>query len=230
MVEALEIKIQGLTAAFRVPIAASGVLPSLPVPGYTHLLGFLSNCAGHTISPEDTNIGFEYKIIGKAMDKERIARWDFNYGKPKLNSKGPAVRDKEFHYGIDLYLYITNLKLRNDLSHPQGVICLGQSQDIIWIEDIKDVTLETRREGMIGGTLIPFDFKNQSFSNGQIFMLPEYYKYSDHGNLRKVGKISRFIATDNSGKKQKIKYPNLFHVKGDADEDRIIYLHKFNIN
>ena len=192
------------------------------------MLGFLSNCAGRTVLPEETNIGFEYKIIGKGMDKERIIRWDFNYGKPKLNPKGSAVRDKEFHYGIELYLYITNLELRDDLYHPHGVICLGQSQDIIWIEDIRDVILEERKEGMIGGTLIPFDFKNHSFSNGQIFMLPEYYEYSNSGNLRKVGKMNRFIATDNSGKQQKIKHSNLFHVKGDADEDRIIYLHKFN--
>jgi len=226
--EALEIRINGLTAGFRVPIAASGVLPSIPVPGYTHLLGFLSNCAGRTILPEETKIGFEYTILGKGMDKERIVRWNFNYGNPKLNPKGSAVRNKEFHYGIELLLYITNLNLRKCLYHPKGVICLGQSQDVVWIDDIKDVILEERREGLIGGTLIPFNFRESNFSNGQIFMLPEFYQYTNLGAIRKIGKMNRFIATTNSGKKQKIRNSNLFHIKGDLDEKRVIYIHEFD--
>ncbi len=98
--------------------------------------------------------------------------------------------------------------------HPRGLICLGQSQDLVAIENVRKVELNPVSSGKIGSTLIPFDFHNNQMMNGQILMLPEYYIYSENaGGLRKVGKIGRFIAISARNGYQKVEHENLFHIE-----------------
>ncbi len=219
--------IEGLSAAFRPPIARSGVIPSLPVPPYTTILGLISCCAGRTVRPEETNIGFEFTAQGIAKDFERTIRWEYNKGKPKQSSER-GIRTRSFHVFPRLTLYITNLSLRSIFEHPIGLTTLSQSQDLASISDIREVILEDRQEGLLGLTLLPFDFTSEFIPQGSIYQLPDYFLYSDKaGELRNPGYMRKFIATQTLSGTQWVKCANLYYVQGDSEEQHVIYVHIF---
>jgi len=138
--EAIEVTISGITAAFRVPLAATGVIPSVPVPTYPHLLGFVACCMGTYYPPAKIRFGFEFNVSGTGHDLEKIWRWDFKQGKPKRDDV-TAIRKKEFLLDPELKLYVINdlqgIDLEKVFKCPVGVPTLGQSQDVVMITDVK---------------------------------------------------------------------------------------------
>ena len=230
----LRICIRGLTASFRIPFAITGVQLSLPVPPYSAILGMISSCAGKNITEKDTQIGFEFTAESKAFDLERFIRWKYNTkrpGTPILNPDGPSVRQREFLINPTLILYLTNLQLINAFQHPKGIITLGRSQDLAWIESIDEIELIITQEGVIGGTLIPFDLCKSSGINGLLIRIPEIIEYDEKNLQRHPKNNTMFLATNTEKtKRSKIKLSNdLYTSKAFSPPQHCIYLHQWMV-
>ena len=226
----LRIQMKALTASFRIPFSYVGVQLSLPVPSYSNLLGLISCCMGRNITPKETRIGFEFSVAGKNLDLERIVRWDYNPKKPgraKLNVKGPTIRTREYLLYPILILYLTNLRFKKGFLRPNGIPTFGRSQDLAWIEDIREVEIIPTNSGFIGGTLIPFKYCQDRPIDGFLIRLPEYYDYDE--NLLRVAKNSElFIATNNEyGRLTEVNLgSNLFFINSE-EKKKCIYLHEW---
>lgn len=223
----LRVQFNGFSASFRIPFAITGVQVSLPLPSYPNILGIISCCAGRNIETDDTLIGFEFEYQSKALDMERFNRWDFNLGKPKPQSKGPAVRKREFLINPSLTLYLSNLDFSNCFRFPNGIPTLGRSQDLAWIECIDQIELKPTQSGKIGGTLIPSNKFNQKLINGFIIRLPEYMEYDEEKRLRYPKNLQTFLAT-NSLKNVSTDIEldsGLYSSKDFKESQRCIYLH-----
>lgn len=226
----LQVLIRGITASFRIPFALAGVQVSSPVPTYGNLLGFLSCCVGKNISPQDTRIGFEFTAEEKSTDLERFVRWDYNPkspGQPKLNISGPGIRKREFLINPILRIYVSNLKLKEFFMHPRGVLTLGRSQDISWIEDIQEVELEPVDHGKVGGTLIPLKYCIENPIPGLMIRIPEYMVYDEDARLRESRNNEIFIATNiQNGIRTAVKLKkNLFKLSPFNSNEDVIYMH-----
>lgn len=194
----LKITFKAFTASFRLPFAYTGVQLSIPVPAYSNMLGLISCCAGRKIEPEETKIGFEFSYKEKCKDIERFIRWDYNPkypGRAKLNTKGPAIREREFLLYPQLSIYLTNLNLMKYFKKPRGIPCLGRSQDVSWIEEVELVDLSAINEGFVKGTLIPFYLCSKDPIEGLLVRLPEYMIYNEETRLRRPKNNILFIAT-----------------------------------
>ncbi len=197
--EILKVRVEGLTASFRLPLAYSGVQTSLPVPTYSNILGFLSCCAGRNITPNETKIGFNFRAETKSIDLERFIRWDYNAdnpGNPKINTKGPGIRYREYLINPKLTLYLTNLELEECMKFPKGIITLGRSQDVACISEIKKVSVKPVKEGKIQGTLIPLEKQKEQLIQGMYVRLPEFLTYDEKNRKRVKANTKMFIATD----------------------------------
>jgi CRISPR-associated Cas5-like protein len=224
--EAIEIIAEGKTCSFRVPISGTGLIPALPVPTYSHLLGLIACCKGEYFPPKNLEIGFEFMSSGSGNDIEKLWRWDINNGNPKLN-KETAIREKQFYIDPILKLYVKNTELEPFFKNPKGVPTLGQSQDVIRIKSVKRITLEKRTSGKIGSTLIPYDSSLGLNLTGRIFKLPTNYIYSDTpGELRKPNNIISFIATSTKTGRQELKFDNLYHPDSFENNEDVIYFHR----
>jgi len=228
--EAIEVTISGITAAFRVPLAATGVIPSVPVPTYPHLLGFVACCMGTYYPPAKIRFGFEFNVSGTGHDLEKIWRWDFKQGKPKRDDV-TAIRKKEFLLDPELKLYVINdlqgIDLEKVFKCPVGVPTLGQSQDVVMITDVKKIKMVKKESGAIGATLLPFDYTMNPMPLGRIFTLPTSYEYpKQKGGLRVPKNIRSFIATSNKNGRQTVKLHNLYQPKNisENEKDMVIYI------
>ncbi len=214
------------------PFAITGVQLSLPVPSYSVILGMISSCMGKNITVKDTQIGFEFTAESKALDLERFIRWDYNAkrpGIPILNSAGPGVRQREFLINPALTLFLTNLQLKDAFQHPKGIITLGRSQDLAWIESIDEIELIKTQEGDIGGTLIPFELCKNSGINGLLIRISETIEY-DEINLQRHPKNNILFLSTNTEttKRSKIKLTNdLYTSKAFSPPQHCIYLHQW---
>lgn len=196
--KALQVRARGFTASFRLPFAIAGVQVTCPVPTYGTLLGLISCCAGRQVTPADTRIGFEFTSSCKAQDLERIVRWDYNTkapGMPKLNDKGPGIRQREFLVDPTITLLLSNLELEAAFLHPKGIPSLGRSQDLIRIESVDVIDLVPVKEGLIGGTLLPLRAFKDAGIPGLLFRVPEFMEYDAGIRLREPRNNDVFIAT-----------------------------------
>ena len=122
----------------------------------------------------------------------------------------------------DLHLYLENLELRQFFEKPRNIPTLGRSQDICWIESIKEVLCEPKEKGSVRGTLVPFPTNG---ATGLILLLPDWFDNRVTGYTRSIGKLGRYQAVKYDSPTERIKLRNLFAVKG---QDFCIYLHDFN--
>ncbi|MDN3511929.1 MAG: type I-B CRISPR-associated protein Cas5b [Candidatus Jettenia sp.] len=221
----LHIHIKGWTATFRLPLLYSGTGLTSPVPPYSTLIGMIGCIAAKDFSPNDIGkLGYVFKSDSKAVDLETTKRLSMNE-KGELGPnirKGDGIAKREFHIKPDLHLYLENLLLRSFFENPQNIPTLGRSQDLCWIESIKEVSCELKEEGSVRGTLVPFPTHGAS---GLILLLPDWFDNVKNGYTRSIVKLRRYQAVKYNSPTGKIKLKNLFAVDG---QDSHVYLHDFN--
>lgn len=226
----LHLKIRGLTASFRHPVSISGFQITLQTPLYPTLLGLLSCCAGRQVLPEETKIGFNFHHKGIGKDLERIQRWSLTNNKAKVNSKGPAIRTREFLLAPSLDLYLSNLNFHKIMESPQGIPVLGRSQDIAWIDKIEEINVSPIKNGKVAGTLIPLTKLKSKTPNGFLMRLPEIMSYSQRARMRKVEKSTIFLMTQSEGNQVtpiEMEKDLFIHSNSTTDQNHSIYLHSF---
>jgi hypothetical protein len=152
------------------------------------LLGAL---AGREISHNETRIGFVFQSSGITIDRESLKRLKIdNAGRLGIQPK-PNNRMNQFHVCPRLDLYLDNTDFRQFFDEPRNPPCLGRSQDVAWIERVREIEAASVQQGEIRGTLVPFP---QSGASGQILVLPDYFNNSRNGYTRTIGKLKRYLA------------------------------------
>jgi CRISPR-associated protein Cas5t len=145
---------KGYSAFFRNTALITGNQLTLPCPTYANLLGLLSACAGKTVCPTDTRIGFEFNHASEDEDLERTDRLALTEERLSKHRKGKGVLRRQVHFRPTLDLYLNNLALAEAFRNPIGTPCLGRSQDLCWITKVEPVTLTPVASGRIGATMI----------------------------------------------------------------------------
>lgn len=212
----LHIKIVGWTATFRLPLLYSGTGLTSPVPPYSTLLGFIGNLAEREIKPDETRIGYIFQSSGLAIDMETTQRLKL-VGK-NLRPQEKGIVKRQFHLNPILDLYFDNLDFKSIFEQPKNTPSLGRSQDLVWIEKVEEIEVESIEKGKVGGTLIPFP---QSEASGQILNLPDYFINDERGYTRRIGKSSKFVAIKYESPST-IKRGSLFTIE---NSETAVYLH-----
>jgi CRISPR-associated protein Cas5t len=169
-------------------------------------------------------IGYIFQSESKAIDLETTKRLSMNE-KGELGSntrKGDGIARREFHVNPDLHLYLENFELRQFFEEPKNIPTLGRSQDVCWIESIKEIYCEPREKGSVRGTLVPFPTNG---ATGLILLLPDWFENTVNGYTRSIARLGRYQAVNYDSPTGEIRLKNLFAVEG---QDSCIYLHDFN--
>lgn len=181
-------------------------------------------CAGRVVTPKDTRLGFEFKSSGLDREIERTNRLQFKGGKLEPHKEGQSIMYRQVHFEPILDLFVTNLELKSAFESPASTPCLGRSQDIAWIEYVREVELLPVEEGDVGATLLPRPYPIR----GLILRLPEWMENSRTGYVRKSGPFGFYmsgIPTDQ--KRLHVKGPRLFHSSDSLSSDDAVYIHEW---
>ncbi len=249
-IPALHVRLEGITASFRPPLAISGTQISTPVPSYSNLLGIISACAGRIVKPDETRIGFEFHCQSHDIEIERKDRLALKGGKLGPISKTNAPKDYRLHVktssesfsgfleeirqGVGyrqvywypkMDLYVTNLELKKAFEKPAATPCFGRSQDIAWIKFVEPIGLHPVSKGAIGPTLIPMP---QLGVPGLVMRLPEWMENTRMGYTREPGPFGIYQAMiPTTDFFCVIERKNLYHPSDAERNDYVIYLHEW---
>jgi CRISPR-associated protein Cas5t len=222
--KALHVRFSGFSASFRHPLTLTGTQVSTPVPPFSTLLGLLGACAGRVITPQDTQIGFEFRATGTDMEVERTNRFQFKNGMLQPHREGHSIMYRQVHFNPVLDLYVTNLSLKNAFESPVSTPYLGRSQDIAWVDVLHEIDLELVDEGEIGATLLPRPYP----ISGLILRLPEWMENNRAGFVRRSGPFGFYMAgvpTDTN--RAHVKGPRLFHPSDSSAPTDVVYVHEW---
>jgi len=241
---ALHVRLEGLTASFRHPLVITGTQISTPMPAYSNLLGMMSACAGRTVRPEETRVGFEFHCESHDLELERKDRWELKGGRLQRVTKKKVPRSiriysghraEEVPQGIGLRqvywqpkldLYVTNLNFKEFFERPAATPCFGRSQDIAWIKWVRETELYPVPKGSLGPTLIPYP---QQGVPGFVVRLPEWFENRSMGLTRRAGPFGHYQAMLPTVGKLRfaVERGDLFHPSDAAAEEHVIYLHRW---
>src|SRR6185437_14871310 len=156
--QALHIRIEGLSAAYPYPFLKSGTQLTMPMPPFSTILGNLSACAGRAVQPGETRIGVEFRSRsdGKGLDLERTRRLRMDKKKRLHTNPEQGLAVREFHVKPRLDLYLTALDMKRHFEFPEAAPCLGRSQDLGWICFAREIELQPVDKGWLRDTLVPF--------------------------------------------------------------------------
>lgn len=219
----LEIKFSGWTATPRMPFILSGNAVCMHTPSYSLLLGLIGCCLGRNIEAGEVKVGFKYSFENIAQDLETRQRLEFDGKKVKAHSKGSDAYNREFHINPLLTIWIDRLDWRLFFENPIGTPSLGRSQDILKIESVLEVEIESVNKGNISGCMLPFSSDLQV--GGQLVQLAEAYQENEEvgsGRTPTNSKVFIAIPYDNI---VEVEFPNLF--KTLQESSTTFYLHQF---
>jgi CRISPR-associated protein Cas5t len=221
---ALHAKLAGFSASFRHPLTITGTQISTPVPAYSTILGLISACAGKIVKPSDTEVGFEFRASTTDREVERTNRFQFKNGILSPHKEGQSIMYRQVHFNPILDLYLTNLDLKSAFESPTSTPCLGRSQDISWIEFVREIELTSVEEGDVGPTLLPRPFPIK----GLILRLPEWMENDRRGYVRRAGPFGFYMSgmpTDTV--RSRVKGPCLYRSSDAESANDAIYVHKW---
>lgn len=223
MNKVLEIRFSGWTATPRMPFVLSGNAICMPVPSYSLLLGLIGCCLGRLVKSEEVKVGYNYSFDAVAKDLETRQRLEFDGKKVKAHSKGTDAYLREFHVSPKLTLWVDRLDWENYFLNPVGTPSLGRSQDILKIEAVKIIDVESTREASISGCMLPFHPGLQV--GGQLVQLAEAYQEDEEiGGGRTATNTGVFI-TISPDNYQVVKMDNLYRTQ--EEKAKSFYFHQF---
>jgi CRISPR-associated protein Cas5t len=224
MLKAIHTRLRGATASFRHPLVITGMQLSTPLPPLSTILGMLSACAGKTVRPTDTRIGFDFRCSGTGTEFERTNRFEYDHGELKPHRKGQGIVRRQVLINPQLDVYLSNTSLIDVLKYPVSTPTMGRSQDLAWVEFAREIELYPRARGKTGPTLLPDSFA----APGLILRLPEWMDNDVLGIPRLAGPFLRFKALlPYDTNYYEVEGRELYH-PSDADEyDYIVYMHEW---
>lgn len=224
--------ISGWTATFKMPLFYSntgikGSMPTMNVPPYTTIIGMLGSMVGRDLEPDEIKrIGFIFEYDKKGVDLEKLESYSLDTEKDiiRRNTGITNPTQREFLIRPRLHIYLENVTLfEHYFKEPFNIPCFGRSQDIAWLETLKNgrqyeiVEAEEVQHGTVQNTLLPFP---QEGASGIIIPLVDYYENFKVGSLRTAGNISKYQVVI---KPAVVKRNSLYKVSN--CEDCVIYMH-----
>jgi CRISPR-associated protein Cas5t len=218
------VRFSGFSASFRHPLILTGVQISTPVPPFSTLLGLISACAGRIITPKDTRLGFEFKACATDREIERTNRFQLKAGVLRPHREGQSIMYRQVHFDPVLDLYLTNVALREAFENPVSTPTLGRSQDLAWIDFVREIELEPVESGFIGPTLLPRAFPLR----GLIMRLPEWMENDRMGLVRKTGPFGFYmVGVPTKQTRILVSGPNLYHASDSVSPNDVVYVHNW---
>jgi CRISPR-associated Cas5-like protein len=226
---------EGFTAFFNHTFLRTAVQKTLPTPTYSTILGLISACSDKVVTPRDTRIGFEFRHTSESQDLERTDT------RLKLDRKTNVLKQVEeqgimrryMHFRPQLDLYLTNLDLAYSFTNPLAPPCLGRSQDLVWITKVERVELTPSKSGNLGSTLIDSRIIKKNIPS-YIVRCAEWFDDTITGQMRKVGHVGFYQAIPpgfgHQDERVNVTMDRLYHPSNMANEDDVIYLHKWANN
>jgi CRISPR-associated protein Cas5t len=197
---------------------------SVPLPGFSTILGILSACAGKEIHHTDTRIGFEFHCSGTSLELERTTRLEYTGGRLAPHREGQSLLQRQVLLNPQLDIYVTNLSLLDAFRHPASTPTMGRSQDLAWVEFAREVALEPRATGKIGPTLLPESFPVP----GLILRLPEWMGNEFFGVPRFSGPFTKFKTLLPYGTDLfDAQGEELYHPSDSELNDHVVHIHKW---
>lgn len=219
----LEIQFSGWTATPRMPFILSGNAVCMHTPTYSLILGIVGCCLGRGVLSNEVKIGFKYSFDSIAQDLETRQRLEFDGRKVKSHAKGTDAYSREFHTSPKLIIWIDRLDWKQYFENPVGTPSLGRSQDILIIEKVSVIEVESVDYGNLGGSLLPFTIGLQA--GGQLVQLAEsFIENEEIGSGRRPAASKIFISIPHDNHAD-VRYDNLFETK--TDHPVTFYLHNF---
>lgn len=225
-ISAVHVHMEGFTAFFKHPLTITGTQVSLPCPPYSTILGLISACVGKFVSHNDVRIGYEFRCRSTDVELERTERLAFDdKGDLRKHPEGQGILRRYVHFHPQLDLYLTNTELAQSFKCPISALCLGRSQDIMWITNVELVELTLVETGKIGPTMI--SYSSQTIPS-LIVRCPEWFSNETKGFTRIVGPIGFYQAIlPTSEERFKVTMPNLYHPTNFVSHEDVIYLHEW---
>jgi CRISPR-associated Cas5-like protein len=223
--QALHLQIEAFTASYSYPFLKSGTQLTLPVPPFSGILGNISACAGRQVGPEETLVAFEFESKGRAIDLERTRRLqtDKNSGRLSENPER-GIAKREFHVRPKLDLYLTAVAFEKNFYHPSGAPCLGRSQDLGWINFVRQIDLAPADSGRVGPTVVRFP--NTQVGGLILPPLVDFYLNTKLGFIRDAGRYSRYQFIRRDSFLKRTDDLDLYHPSDSESLDHVIVLHK----
>lgn len=219
----LEIKFSGWTATPRLPFILSGNAICMHTPSYSLVLGIVGCCLGRNVLANEVNIGFRYSFDTIAYDLETRQRLEYDGKRVRTHAKGTDAYTREFHTSPQLTIWINRLDWKDYFENPIGTPSLGRSQDILKIENVSIIDVESVGKGSLGGSLLPFN--SQLKAGGQLVQLAESYLENEEiGSGRTPSSSKVFISIPHDNDAEVIS-ENLY--KTMSEEPIVFYLHDF---
>lgn len=223
--QALHVQIEAFSASYSYPFLKSGTQLTLPAPPFSSILGNLSACSGRQVGPAETLIGFEFESNGRAIDLERTRRLqtDKKYGRLSENPER-GVAKREFHVGPRLDLYISEMRFEQAFYHPAAAPCLGRSQDLGWVNFVRQIELKRVDMGRLGPTLVKFP--NTQVGGLILPPLADFYINHRKGFVREAGCYSRYQFVRGGRGVKSLGEFVLYHPSDSKNGEHVIVLHK----
>ena len=195
----------------------------IQTPSYSILLGIMGCCLGRVATAKEVSLGFKYSFDSVAKDMERRNRLENKLGKIKNHSDGANPYLMEFHVSPKLTLWIDRLDWEDYFLNPVGTPSLGRSQDILKVEGVRVIDVESIGEASISGCMLPFHPSLQV--GGQLVQLAEAYQEDEEiGGGRTATNTGVFIAISPDNY-QVVKMDSLYRTR--EEKATSFYFHQF---
>ncbi len=224
MDKVLEVQFSGWTATPRMPFILSGNAVCMHTPSYSLLLGLIGCCLGRTVNSEEVSLGFRYSFESVADDMETRQRLEFDGKKVKNHSKGSDAYMREFHTLPKLTLWLNRLDWKKYFENPVGTPSLGRSQDILKVEQVREVEVSTVKDGVVSGCMLPFSVGLEV--GGQLVQLAESFEENEEVGSGRSPKSSKMFISIPHDSEVPVTFANLF--KTHDEPSTTFYLHQFN--
>ena len=211
--EAVRVEIRAYTASFRIPGMMSYQSTS-PVPPPSTIYGLLAAATGREVTPEETWIAYRFTYRAMQEDLEKVIIYDekgpvwlkAQYG-PKTN-----VLRRQFLFEPHLTLYFQPGAVAEAFLRPRYPLVLGRSQDVAYVDNLTQTTLEPIQEAEVAGVLLPFPTPDQQIKS-RLMSFPTYYSVAPGRRPRAVKPFHVIDGLLKNGRlsTQKAKVANLFY-------------------
>jgi CRISPR-associated protein Cas5t len=162
MVYAVRVRGHGVSNGFRTPLSQS-VHDTLPLPAPTQILGLFGAAAGISRMEmpkiyDKLRVGVVGTHLTNYQDLTRIVKY-----KSGGNVKEPLsllIRENLFHSFFTIwYIPVTDISIsmvKEAFLDPKYALSLGRDDEILRIDEVKEVELKTVSEAVIHDTVVPF--------------------------------------------------------------------------
>lgn len=152
---ALRILIRGEVTSFRYPHFTQGFQPTYDMPPPSTIYGHVISALGRHLLPDELQqlqFGYTFRHEGRFIDYMEHLHFD--------DPIQPFPFNRELLFRPHLTLYLTGERallraIHDAFVQPTYIAVLGRSQDLVTIEDVAYVTLESATQGYFEYTLLP---------------------------------------------------------------------------